>query len=132
MTDASKAHAAKFCEDLLINKLWTKQIETLLMSLITERSRDFIEDQALELKKVLDTETWDKINLEWLQKTEHFAAYEMSNVQLTEQCCLALSTYQQYFNTRTSLHKKNDRFPNYVKEVLDYSIDKRGKKRRLN
>ena len=102
------------------------------MSLITERSRDFIEDQALELKKVLDSKTWDKINLEWLQNTEHFSANELTNVQLAEKCCLALSTYQQNFNTRTSLHRKNDRFPNYIKYVLDYSTDRRGKKRRLN
>ena len=131
MTDASKAHAAKFCEDLLINKLWTKQIETLLMSLITERSRDFIEDQALELKKVLDSKTWDKINVEWLQNTEHFAACELTNHQLPEHCSISLSTFQQNFN---SFHKKHERIPNYIKDLLDNTTDKqqRAKKRRLN
>jgi len=101
------------------------------MSLISDRSRDSIEDQALKLKKVLDCTTWDKINVEWLQKTEHFAACELTNHQLPEQCSMSLSTYYHQ-NLSQNLHTKHKRFPNYVKDLLDTSTNYRGKKRRLN
>ena len=113
--ETSKFFAGRFCEKLFLEHDAKEKVKAYLMSLVTNESLEAVQSQTEDIKKCTDTVTWEKIDSEWLQKTEYFASCALKSVKLSDHSSAALSTY-----TRTHVQQKfRRRFPDYIKGLLN-------------